>query len=60
MHTLCEEFHYVYYLFHDQSKDKRIEKSAENEPESFIIEKMEKDFNVFIRFVEPQHGPSSR
>ena len=21
MHTLCEEFHYVYFIFHDESKD---------------------------------------
>lgn len=27
MHTLSEEFDFVYYLFHDESKDKRIENS---------------------------------
>lgn len=48
MHTLCEEFHFVYYLFHDQNKDKRIQKSFKNDTEAFIIEKMWKDFNVFI------------
>jgi hypothetical protein len=51
MHTLCEEFHYVYYLFHDENKDKRIEKSIENKTEFFIIDKMWKNFNVYIRFV---------
>jgi hypothetical protein len=51
MHTLCEDFHYVYYLFHDQNKDKRIQKSVSNKTESFIVEKMWKDFNVFIGFV---------
>ena len=51
MHTLCEDFHYVYYLFHDQNKDKRIECSTSNEIECMIIDKMWKDFNVFIRFV---------
>ena len=51
MHTLCEEFHYVYYLFHDENKDKRIEKSKRNEVEAFIIESMWKNFNVIIRFV---------
>ena len=38
MHTLSEEFDFVYYLFHDESKDKRIEKSIKNERENFIIE----------------------
>ncbi|MFC2160640.1 hypothetical protein ACFLRW_04490 [Acidobacteriota bacterium] len=51
MHTLCEEFHYVYYLFHDENEDKRIEKSIKNERESFIIDKMWDDFNVLIKFV---------
>lgn len=51
MHTLCEDFHFVYYLFHDQSKDKRIQNSISNEMESMIIDKMWQDFNVFIRFV---------
>jgi len=51
MHTLCEEFHYVYYLFHDQSKDKRIEQSIKNSREIFIIDKMWNLFNVFIKFV---------
>lgn len=51
MHTLCEEFHYVYYLFHDENKDKRIEKSLQREKESFIIGKMWQDFNVLIKFV---------
>jgi len=51
MHTLCEEFYYVYYLFHDENKDKRIENSIKNDRESFIIEKMWDDFNVLIKFV---------
>ena len=51
MHTLCEEFHFVYYLFHDENKDKRIEKSKEDKRESFIIDKMWDDFNVLIKFV---------
>ncbi len=51
MHTMTEEFHYVYYLFHDESKDNRIELSINNEKEKFILEKMWFDFNVFIRFV---------
>ena len=51
MHTLCEEFDFVYYLFHDQNKDKRIKKSKDNKIESFVIDKMWKDFNVFIKFI---------
>jgi hypothetical protein len=51
MHTLSEDFHYVYYLFHDESKDRRIEKSIKNKLESFVIDKMWKDFNVLIKFV---------
>lgn len=51
MHTLSEDFHYVYYLFHDESKDKRIEGSIGDEIEALVLEKMWHDFNVFIRFV---------
>ncbi len=51
MHTMTEDFHYVYYLFHDQSKDKRIEKSINNENEKFILDKMWTNFNVFVRFI---------
>ena len=51
MHTLCEDFHFVYYLFHDQNKDKRILKSVSNEIESYVIDKMWKDYNVYIRIV---------
>ena len=51
MHTLSEDFHYVYYLFHDESNDRRIELSIKNDVESFVIDKMWQDFNVFIKFV---------
>jgi hypothetical protein len=51
MHTLCEEFHFVYLLFHDENPDKKIEKSRGQDRESFIIDKMWRDFNVMIRFV---------
>lgn len=53
MHTLCEEFHYVYFLFQDENKDKRILKSIKNEREKFILDKMWADFNVMIKLVEP-------
>lgn len=51
MHTLSEDFHYVYYLFHDESKDNRIERSIGDEVEALVLDKMWRDFNVFIRFV---------
>jgi hypothetical protein len=53
MHTLCEEFHYVYFLFHDESKDKRIGKSVGNKVEKFITKKVWQEFNVFVRIVAP-------
>ena len=51
LHTLNEEFHYVYYLFHDASEDKIIEKSTKEKYESDLINKMWEDFNVSIKFV---------
>ena len=51
MHTLSEDFHYVYYLFHDESKDKRIERSIGDNIEKLVLDRMWQDFNVFIRFV---------
>ncbi len=50
MHTLCEDFHYVYYLFHDESKDKKIKNSIGNSTESMVLNKMKEEFNVFIYF----------
>lgn len=55
MHTLCEEFHFVYYLFHDENKDEKIFKSIENEKEKHIIDKMWDEFNVFIRFISAEY-----
>jgi len=52
MHTLSEDFHYVYLLFHDQNKDKRIEESVNNEGrELYVINRMWKDNNVMVKFV---------
>lgn len=51
MHTLCNEYHFVYYLYHDQSKDKRVEASLNNEVERCVIEQSWRDFNVMIKFV---------
>jgi len=51
MHTMTEDFHYVYYLFHDENSDKRIDKSITNTKEAEIITKMWNDFNVYLKFV---------
>ena len=51
MHTLSDQFDYVYILFHDENRDKRIEKSIDGEVESYITKKIEDDFNVFIKFI---------
>ncbi len=50
LHTLSGEFDFSYCLFHDQSKDKRIEKSLKNNLEKKVIENVWKNFNVFLRF----------
>lgn len=51
MHTLCGDFDFVYYLFHDERKDKRIEKSITGKTEKTTIERMWQEFNVLIEFV---------
>jgi hypothetical protein len=51
MHTLTEDFHYVYYLFHDESRDKKIENASKSEKEQKILDQMWANFNVFIKFV---------
>ena len=51
MHTLCGDFDFVYYLFHDESKDKRIQSSIGGQTEKATIERMWREFNVLIKFV---------
>lgn len=51
MHTMCNEFDYVYVIFNDQNKDKRIVKSLENQREQDIINSVWNEFNVFLRIV---------
>lgn len=51
MHTLCGDFDFVYYLFHDQNFDKRIKNSISQEIESEICDLVWNDFNVFVKFV---------
>ena len=50
MHTLSGDFDYVYYLFHDQNKGKKIHNSIRNKPkEKEIIIMIWNKFNVFLR-----------
>lgn len=49
LHTMSEEYDFVYLLFHDQSKDKKIKKSMGNELEKKITEKVWNDFNVMVK-----------
>tara|TARA_B100000214_G_C23666326_1_gene489802 strand:- start:31 stop:558 length:528 start_codon:yes stop_codon:yes gene_type:complete len=51
MHAMSKDFDYVYVLFHDENKDKRIEKSIENKPEARILKKIWDEFNVFVKFI---------
>jgi hypothetical protein len=51
MHTMSGDFNFVYVLFHDENKDKRIESSIKNNLEQNILTKVWKDFNVFVKFV---------
>lgn len=51
MHTLCEDFSFVYFLFHDQNKNKKIEMSAKRNEEQIVIKRIWNGYNVFIKFV---------
>jgi len=51
MHTIGGEFDFVYCLIKDESPDKKIIESINNEKEKRIIKNIWKDFNVFIRFI---------
>lgn len=51
LHTLSGEYDFAYYLFHDQSKDKKIEKSLKKKMEKEVLEKVWQSFNVMVKFV---------
>ena len=51
VHTLSDEFDFVYCLFHDESKGKKIKKSVGNNAENAVINRMRDDFNLYLRFV---------
>lgn len=51
IHTLCGDFDFVYYLFHDQSPEKKIQKSIDGKIEADILRLAWEAFNVFVKFV---------
>ncbi len=51
VHTLSDELDFVYCLFHDESKGKKIKNSVGNNAESAIINRMRDDFNLYLRFI---------
>lgn len=51
MHTLSEDFDFVYFLFHDQNKNKRIEKSIHQEAEKTVLKRVWDDYNVSTNFI---------
>lgn len=51
IHTMSEDFDFVYFLFHDENNDKRIKKSSEEDLEKGIIADIWQRFNIYIKFV---------
>jgi len=51
MHTLSGEYDFSLILFHDENTNKKIATSAKESPQTEIVEKAEKDLNVFIKFL---------
>lgn len=51
MYTFSGDFNFVYVLFHDENKEKSIELSSKDDTETKIINKVWKDFNLFVNFV---------
>ena len=51
IHTLSGDFDYVYILFHDENKNKKIQKSINNKKEQHITHKMWQDYNVCLKFI---------
>lgn len=51
MHTLGGDFDFVYLLFHDQNKDKRIKRSVIQQSEKLVLKRVWNDYNVLLRFI---------
>ena len=52
IHTLSQEFDYVYFLFHDTSKEENIRNSfISGIREKYIIKVLQEQFNVFLKII---------
>ena len=51
MHTLGGEFDFVYCLIHDESQEKNILNSSNNDKEKMMINKIWEDYNIWIKFL---------
>jgi hypothetical protein len=51
IYTLSGDFDFVYFLFHDQTQDKKIERSVDYKLESFIVAEMWDHHNVCIKII---------
>ncbi len=51
VHTFSGDFDYVYALFQDENKNKKIRDSVSGEVESDIIATIERDYNIFLRII---------
>ena len=51
MHTMTEDFHYAYFLFHDESKEKNINTSVSHDKGKQFLEELWSEFNVFAKLV---------
>ena len=51
VHTLSGEFDFVYCLFHDESRGKKIKNSINGDAEAAVIATMRNEFNLYLRIV---------
>jgi hypothetical protein len=51
MHTMTEDFHYVYFLFRDESKEKDIKFSISHDKGKQFLGELWSEFNVFAKLV---------
>lgn len=51
IYTLSGEFDFVYFLFIDQTQDKKIERSIDYKLESSIVSEMWDRYNIFFKIV---------
>ncbi len=51
IHTMCNEYDYVYCLFKDENTDNRILNTVNNKAEREIIANIWENFNVFLKII---------